>query len=468
MASCMRGPNVSARTTGMGTQRGTVRLIAWAAAALVALAVLTGTVVYLHSSRATAPAEPVERHRYDVEYPAMGYTTAPLSGRIDALEARLGAGDLDLDFDPVRGYLDDLLAALDIDPSSQTLVYSKTSLQVGNIAPETPRAIYFNDDTYVAWVQGTTMLEIASLDPVLGPVFHTLGQDPASAPRLERQMNRCLRCHDSYSLTGGGVPRFLLGSGYTGADGELVSHEGWILVTDRTPFSSRWGGWYVSGLNGDNAHLGNIVVHNVEELQDLESLRIDDLPNLDPVLDTSRYPTNTSDIVALLVLEHQVTVQNLLTRLGWEARTLLDGRPDATWDTLTDTERATIAEHAEPLVEAMTFAGAAHFEGPIEGTSGFAERFERLGPADAEGRSLRDLDLSGRMFRYPLSYVVYSDAFEALPAVARTYVLGRIGEILRGDGEGGRLAAFDPADAAAALEILEETRPEYRPALTRR
>ncbi len=110
-------------------------------------------------------------------------------------------------------------------------MFSQTSLQSRLIRPETPRAIYFNDDTYVAWVQHGP-IEIAALDPNLGPVFYMLkqiepgtAQTPSSGASFDRDKERCLSCHDSYSMTGGGVPRFIVGSGYTGVAGNLVSHE---------------------------------------------------------------------------------------------------------------------------------------------------------------------------------------------------------------------------------------------------
>ena len=137
-------------------------------------------------------------------------------------------------------------------------MYSQTSLQGKLINPKTPRAIYFNDDVYVGYVQDGP-IEIASLDPKLGPVFYLLEQS-APKPKFSAELGRCMSCHDSYSLTGGGVPRFIVGSGYTGTTGMLVSHEGWILISDRTPLKSRWGGWYVTGRHGSQVHLGNIVI----------------------------------------------------------------------------------------------------------------------------------------------------------------------------------------------------------------
>ena len=256
---------------------------------------------------------------YASEYPAMAYGTRRPGGSLGRLAERIGTGATELRRHAVRGYLDAMLAELEIDVSSQVLVFSRTSVQTRGITPETPRAIYFDDENYVAWSPGGPSLELAGFDPELGPVFYTLPQNPAADSAMSREFSSCLRCHDTYSLTGGGVPRFLLGSGYIGTDGELVSHEAWILTRQATALRFRWGGWYVTGHHGDQVHLGNIVVQQAEDLQDLEALRIGNIDELSALFDTSNYLTPYSDIVALMVLEHQVEVQNLISRLHFEA-----------------------------------------------------------------------------------------------------------------------------------------------------
>ena len=441
---------------------------------------------------ATPTQEDPAALRYAAEYPAIGYAETALADPVARLRGRLAAGETALEFAGERGYLDSVLDALEIDPASQLLVFSKTSLQVAGIAPETPRAIFFNDATYVAWTQGAPTIEIASMDPNLGPVFYTLEQrDTVDAP-FERQLGRCLRCHDSYSLTGGGVPRFILGSGYIGTDGNLVSHEGWILTSERTPLRNRWGGWYVTGSHGDQVHLGNLIVQNVAALQDLDSLRVGNLADLGGFIDTGPYPARYSDIVALLVIEHQVALQNLITRVNWDTRTALaEGSQGATGPESADADAAGAAEAAgtsgaasaagavgvgttpasaagdvvaaiaEPLVRAMLFADAVEPSGSIEGTSGFAEQFAAHGVRDAAGRSLRDLDLTRRVFRYPLSYLIHSEAFDALPGVTRTYVYRRVHEILAGDDPNGDFAHLSQADRTAVREMLADTKSEF-------
>ena len=193
-------------------------------------------------------------------------------------------------------------------------MYSQTSLQSRLIGPKTPRAIYFNDDVYVGYVQGAP-IEIASLDPKLGPRVLSARAERRAAPTFSAELGRCLSCHDSYSLTGGGVPRFIVGSGYTGTTGMLVSHEGWILISDRTPLKSRWGGWYVTGRHGSQVHLGNMVIKTLDDFDSSRSCASATSTRSTRLFDVKPYLTNTSDIVALLVLQHQADVQNLITRL---------------------------------------------------------------------------------------------------------------------------------------------------------
>lgn len=387
---------------------------------------------------------------YANEYPQIAYAASTPEGRLGSLARSVAAGSIDLEYRAERGFLDSVLQALEIDPSSQMLVYSRTSLQVGRILPETPRAIYFNDDSYVAWIPNSPSLEVASFDPELGPVFYSLEQQPADRPAMERQIGSCLRCHDSYSLTGGGVPRFLVGSGYTGTDGELVSHEAWILTSQATSMRNRWGGWYVTGRHGDAQHLGNIVVQNAEDLQDLDSLRVGNVDELSALIDTSAYLTPYSDIVALMVFEHQIEVQNLISRLRYEA---LGTESEISADEL---ER-----QVESLVRAMLMVDAIELTAPIEGGSGFAEHFGTLGPVDSAGRSLRDLDLSTRLFRYPMSYLIYSTAFNALPEFAKEAVFARISELLRATPADDGFTSLSVADRSAIAEILTATLPAF-------
>jgi len=104
---------------------------------------------------------------YDFEHGTIAYTTSVASDAVAKLQARIDSGETKLQFDPEHGYLPALLNELRIPRTSQSLVFSKTSLQLFLISPETPRAIYFSDDLYVGAVQASPILEIAAMDPKL-------------------------------------------------------------------------------------------------------------------------------------------------------------------------------------------------------------------------------------------------------------------------------------------------------------
>ncbi|HXS27810.1 MAG TPA: hypothetical protein VN730_09110 [Steroidobacteraceae bacterium] len=419
---------------------------------------------------------------YQREYPAIPYTQMPVDNAIARLQARIDRGEVKLVYREPRGYLDSILAALGIDPSSQALVYSKTSLQTGEISAATPRAIYFNDDTYVAWVQHGD-LELAAMDSKLGQVFYTLSNQPAQTVRFDRKTSDCLGCHDTYELAGGGVPRFLLMSTYVNTQGEPLSHEGQILTFQETPLKYRWGGWYVTGQSGDQVHLGNILVHSAKEMAHLDQVRRGNLATLDALFDTKPYRTDKSDIVALLVLQHQHDVQNLITRVNFEVRTAL---AKAGRGPIPEKTRVRLEGYMDGLVSVMFLVDATRFTSPISGNSGFTRWFQSRGPRDPMGRSLRDLDLKTRLFKYPLSYLVYSRAFDALPEYAKNYLYARFENILTGRSEADPAAGklpegFDPVvldayidqdaktgvpqlsdgERKAILEILRATKPDF-------
>jgi hypothetical protein len=403
----------------------------------------------------------LQKLRYDTEYESIHYSTAEPTDPVARLAGELEAGEVVLPFDAANGYLAPLLAELGIPVSSQILVFTKTSFQKGRISPRTPRAIYFSDDAYVAWVQDGPLLEISSVDPVLGAVFYTLRQEKEPRPALERQTFVCLQCHDSYSLTGGGVPRHIMGSGIPDPSGRLASHEGWYLTDDRTPIEKRWGGWYVTGNPGGEPHMGNVVAKDAAEAATLDFAATPAVTDLSRLLDIGPYLGKQSDVVALLVIEHQVHVQNLITRVGWDTRRALD-EAEKRGEAIGDDRRAEIERLADPLLRAMLFADEAPLRGAVVGSSAFATVFADRGPFDERGRSLRQFDLKGRLFRYPVSYLIYSESFDALPEPTRRYVYRRLRDVLEGKAEGAELTHGSEADRDATLEILEATKPGFR------
>jgi hypothetical protein len=392
---------------------------------------------------------------YDRDYPFIHYSDPPVHNDIARLQRRIDAGSVTLTSTPQHGYLESILKALNINPDSQTLVFSKTSLQIDAISAATPRAIYFNADTYVAWVQKTGMLEIVTMDADRGPVFYTLSA-AESRPHLKREALRCLTCHDSYSELGGGVPRFLFESTYEVQHGKLIPDAVARETADETPLAERWGGWYVTGQDGGAQHLGNIQPPAANSPVALDKVRRGSLASLDSLLDTSAYLRNTSDIVALLVLEHQVTVHNLIIRANFKSRMLLARllpTGDAAtlhWAQLPPTVQARLEQLLGPLVDGLALRNAAPLPDEVAGSNGYAAWFQAQGPKDSQGRSLRALDLRSRVFRYPLSFLIYSEGFDALPLLVRERLYEKLAHNLHAT-----------PDGQTAFDILLATKPEF-------
>lgn len=409
------------------------------------------------------------------DHEAIGYTNATPNDAITRLQQKIDSGQVRLEFDPAHGYLPSVLKNLDIPVSSQGLVFSRTSLQVDRIAPWTPRAVYFNDDVYVGWVQGGPIMEIASADPKLGGVFYTLEQKPTEHPVFERQGQMCLQCHSSSAT--GGVPGFIVRSVFTDRYGYPVSAIGEGATTDRTPIKDRWGGWYVTGTSGDQRHMGNLMspmlVHEIAnvktQIAGLDYASAENVTDLKSRVNTKPYLAPSSDMVAILVLTHQTYVHNLITNASFEARKALyeeqlavrargDGQPASGH---LETTMVRIQSASERLVRGLLFVKEAPLAAPIKGTSSFAADFAVRGPKDARGRSLRELDLTQRIFKYPLSYLVYSDDFDALPGVVKDYVYRRLREVLSGDDKSPEFAHLSDSDRSTILGILEETKPDF-------
>jgi hypothetical protein len=405
--------------------------------------------------------------RYEQDYPTIPYNGPARANAVARLQSRLDSGEVHLKWKAPRGYLDSLLEALHIDPSSQTLVYSKTSLQIEAINAATPRAIYFNDDTYVAWVQGDRMLELVTMDANLGAVFYTLPNHETSQVKLEREASRCLTCHDTFSMLGGGVPQFRFTSTLVNRNGEVVTGEPGQETTDATPVAERWGGWFVTGRSSGQNRLGNILVNTGKEFEAQKAKPLPDVDTLDHLLDVKPYITNTSDVVALLVLEHQSYIHNLITRANLKSRSLLTKLEKGsdvdtlTWDQLSPKSQGAMHRLLEPMVRALLFVDAAKLTGDMVSTSGFDKWFQSQPPRDRAGRSLRQLDLHTRVFAHRLSYMIYSPGFDGMPGVAKDYVYARLAEILSGRDQDPVFADLAADERATLQQILAETKPDY-------
>jgi hypothetical protein len=382
------------------------------------------------------------------DHAAIEYSSRPPRDAIVRLNELIQKGDMTLAFDTMpRGYLASVLNALDIPASSQTLVFSENSLQRAHISKATPRAIYFNDTVAVAWAKGAETIEAAALDATQGVQFYSIPQTGSPKPQFIRRNADCLQCHLLPQTHG--VPGVLTMSVLPLSDNKNDYAQGWE-VDHRTPIEDRWGGWYVTGAQVPAKHLGNVPVLHVPK----SYVRADLAPKLAVASDAfnaASHLTPHSDVVAHMVLNHQTRMVNLLTRLGWQSRIAAHGAKGGALP-------PHVRDTAHEFVDYMLFVDEAPLPSPVRGTSSFAKDFPSKGPRDSKGRSLRDLDLTRRLLRYPCSYMIYADAFDALPAAAKALVYERMWAILSGAVTDADYAKLSLADRRAIIEILRETK----------
>jgi hypothetical protein len=377
---------------------------------------------------------------------------AALKDPVAQLARRIERGEVKLDYsDGDWGYLPSLLNHLGIHVDSQILVFSKTSLQHARITPKAPRAIYFNDSVSVGYVQQGKVLEFTSLDAAQGLVFYTMDTRRTEAPRFERQTNECLVCH----APSGGL---VVTSVYPSPDGTpLVTGTFFEGMDHRTPIEDRWGGWYVSGTHGAMRHMGNAVAPNPDRPAHLEESGTQNLTSLESKIDTSKYLASTSDIVALMTMEHQARMTNFINGVSRQYRQVANSVSP-------EKSKKELDRSIDQIVAYLLFADEAPLLSPVRGVSSFTETFPQRGPRDSRGRSLRDFDLEGRLFRYPLSYMIYSEIFDAMPAGVRDPIYQKLFDVLSGKDRSSKFARLSDADRRAILEIVRETKsglPEY-------
>jgi hypothetical protein len=432
------------QVSSWGTGR---RLIAVAAAALAAAV----TVAVVPSAGQAPPRSPFPG-TLD-EHPSIQYETRPPADRVARLAASLAGGARRLEPDARTGFLAPVLAALDIPIESQLLVFSKTGLQRQFTGPGNPRALYFNDAVVVGYIPGAPSLEIASLDPAQGVMFYTLEQPPAAGAAAFVRRTSCLTCHLSVSTLE--VPGFIDRSNTVATDGHVIPQLGTVIVNHTTPHTERWGGWFVTGNAtappyGPLGHRVNLTVAPDASGEAAIMSNHVLIEWLNRPREGDRYPASDSDLAALMTFDHQMHGSNLITRLHWEARVAASELRSLADDV---SLQARVAELADYLL----FVGEASLAFEVVPRPGFAEALAARTPKDTRGRSLADMDLARRLFKYPCSYLVYSEAFRALPADLRNAIYRRIFGVLQGGAAEARYAHLSPGERQTVAEILRDT-----------
>jgi hypothetical protein len=359
--------------------------------------------------------------------PPIDYFSDEAHDPIAELASRWDTPETRPPLDPQFGRLPALLRELKIPVSSQLLVMSKTSVQQHRISPSSPRALYFRDDITVAYVAGGPDLEVTAHDSRKGTVFYLVLQRD-DVPRIFSQPRNCTSCHVSrLSLN---IPGHLLKSFVTDPAGHPL--EGYSGMTHATPFEKRWGGWMVTGRMEEGSHLGNRILAN----RPADRLSLTDEPIHEPPPIASPRLAEGSDLVAHLVFNHQMEFRNLVNRLLLEHR-------------LERLSEATI----QAFIDYALMTDETPLPGPVVGNGPFAVEYQQLGIRDPRGRSLRDLDLQTRLFRYRLSPMLAGMPFQKLPTRLRESLLDQIDA---------RLAATDDAETAVAREVARATVPGWK------
>lgn len=399
----------------------------------------------------------------------INYRTRELTDPVALLQKQIEAGKVSLTYEEGHGYLKSVLDLLKVPVESQTLVFSKTSFQQAHITPEHPRALYYNDDVYVGAVHQGKTIEIISFDPMQGAIFYLVDEKKVDNPVFQRAELDCTQCHIAASTRG--VPGVMLRSVYPTAGGSVAPRTPQFITDQKSPWKERWGGWYVTGSLAGGSLANRVAAASATPVANVQGPRTaPELATPEKAFDASAYLSPGSDQVALLVLAHQTQAHNLITLTNYKTRIALhalgkdaDSAAPPTLESLPEATREEIKRPAEQLLRYILFVNEAPLGGldgrRVIAASAFAREFARQGVRDSKKRSLRDFDLSTRIFRYPLSYLIYSSAFDALPEPAKGYVFHRLLQVLTGEDQSPDFSGLSPQDRQAILSILLETKP---------
>jgi hypothetical protein len=373
---------------------------------------------------------------------------------------RVRKGEINLDENPGTPLVRRLLEELQISESSQILVFSRTSLQRGVVSPTNPRAIYFNDEVYLGWMPNGR-IEIASLDPEKGFIFFFQRElSDRKAPLFSRD-KVCIQCH------AGSATNFLPGplgrSVFPDSKGRsLKSVDTFELIGHEVPVHERWGGWYVTRAHQDLNHMGNAIA--VKENGKLKLQKKDSSKGLNEFFNTSNYPVSTSEIEALLVFDHQVRMQFVLIESAYKVRQAIFDSQKTSSKKNSANMSALLKEVTETMVSELLFKEEFPLGGKIVDTSQtgkFVAEFKAKGKTDSRGRSLRDLDLQSRLFKYRCSYMIYSKSFRDFPKILKSSVLNRIKEIMTSESPQLGYEYLEAKEKKAIFDILSGTLAEF-------
>ena len=367
--------------------------------------------------------------------------------RFARLQREMEAGRVTLDRSGEKAFLLSLLTALEIPASSQMLVFSTTSLQLSLITPSNPRALYFNEDTYLGFIPGGK-IEIVSLDPELGGIFYILDIPKSAGAGLNiERSRRCMNCHSGSET--GYVPGLTIKSVVPGTRGGSVDAFRVDLTGHDIPLTERFGGWYLTGEHRLTNHWANAI----GRLSKGEITK--EMVTPGERFSYAKYPVASSDILPQLIHEHQAGFVNRALQAGYVARAY-SHEQRTQGGALTTEQKAEIERQARELTRYILFADEAPLPpGGIKGDAAFAKDFLTNRKSAQAGASLKDLDLKRRIFKYPCSYMIYTPLFGALPETVKSGVLRELRKGLTVNDT--TYPHISPEEKRAIREILRET-----------
>lgn len=349
-----------------------------------------------------------------------------------------------------REWLDVVLKKLDVPAESQVLVFSKTSLQKVHISPAKPRALYFNEDCYIGWVQGGEM-EVVAADPQQGLQYYLVKRPFAKPARpVPVASGQCFSCHVGGTLQ--------MQSVHTRESGHPMGEADVFVTSYESPLAERWGGWYVTGHHGSDLHMGNVLAYRRNGKVSLDRKAGANVESLEDWVSTQPYPASTSDIVALMVLEHQYVMHNTLHEAGRSIRRMLS--PPAEGPRYDEAAQARILrKRAHEIVERLLFSGEYALKDKVAGSAAFQTAFQRNRRVSPDGRSLKDFNLQTRLFEYRCSYMIYSASFQGLPEALKKAVYEDLDRVLSHAGAEDDFDHLPAEERQAIRQILLATDP---------
>ena len=396
----------------------------------------------------------------DYELEPHGYFSKDAKDPTTLLMKRIQRGEVLITEANGKPLVERFLKELKLDKDTQVLVFSKTSLQRRAVSYNNPRAIYFNESVYLGWMPNGR-IEIASFDPELGPLFYFQRQlDDKTSPLFARTRS-CLGCH------AGDATNFLPGSlgqsVYPDRSGRpLRTIDDYRRSGHHIPFHQRYGGWFVSGNHGAMRHMGNAIATRENGKLSIDREQFANLEKLDRFFRPDAYPSPGSDIAALLVFDHQITMHYRLVEAAYRGRqSLFDSKLDPGETDVSKLAKGRSMEEfmegRDKVIDYMLFREEIAIP-KVVCNPDFRRAFLSNRRPDKKKRSLKDLRLDGRIFENRCSYMIYSPTFEHLPPMLKGAIYRRIHEILTAKNPVEGFEHLEQDEKRRILEILHDTK----------